>query len=104
MSEKFRAPDPLLIVPARGFVAGVIDVVWRLESPIEIAGREGRMYSADIGINIRGQLPRDVGVKALQGLVVRAPDGSLARVAGVESFATHGLIGPVGLLLVPLDE
>lgn len=101
----FKPPDPLSLVPSDGFSAGVITVRWKAsEGSYVITGRDGRCYVADITIDKRGQLDRDLGTKALQGLIVRAPDGSLARIAGVESFATTGLHGPVGLLLVPVDE
>jgi hypothetical protein len=96
-----------------GFTAGVLHVSWTNgtdAAPTEIAGRPGRLFSAQIdGCVTRSEmLLRDMVNQALVGLVVRAPDGKLSRIAGVESFATMrlgtGPTGKIGVLLVPVDE
>lgn len=104
----FTAPPPLVLTPSRGFVVGVIGVAWSAEPSFEITGRAGRMHTAEvIGIAVRGEgLPRDLFTAALLGAVVRAPDGTLSRITGVESFCTvsQWTGAKIGVLLVPVSE
>lgn len=104
----FVAPQPRDRKPSLGFGAGVMTVAWEDET-FEIQDR-GRVHMAQI-ITIethREMLRRDDVTSALCGLIVRSQDGSLVRIAGVESFATThlgtGSTGRIGLLIVPVEE
>lgn len=91
-----------------GFTAGILQISWLDEPPWSIPDR-GLVYPAQITeCHTHSEaLPRDLVNAALIGLVVRAPDGRLSKITGVESFATMSLssaIGRIGLLLVPVEE
>lgn len=99
-----RGPTPV----SWGFQAGVIQVSWTREPPFTITGRPGCVHTAtitEIAVD-REALESAVVNAALVGLVVRAPDGALSRITGMESFCT--VIQPrgaaLGLLLVPMEE
>lgn len=97
----FTPPDHQPPQPSTGFTAGVLTIEWTGET----LGRT--VHGAQI-TNIdtpTGALNRDVTHRALTGLVVRAPDGALARIAAVESFATMSLTtGTVGRLGIALER
>lgn len=99
-----RPPAPL----SYGFGAGVIRIAWTREPLFAVKGREGYVYTATITeINVdRGTLPSEVVRGALFALIVRAPDGVLSRIVGVEMFCTmHQTVGAwLGLLLVAIEE
>lgn len=105
MTEKQeRVPDMCL---------GVLDITYRRPAePYTITGREGRMFVADI-VACRtgsGRVSLDRGRAMLQGAVVRAPDGAISKIVGVETFCmpemgVGGPMGILGILLVPvIDE
>lgn len=105
----FAPPLPTPI--SYGFTAGVLRVLWTREPPIEISGRAGLMFMARLAeCHTRTEtLGRDLVNAGLTGLVVRAPNGTLSRIASVESYATTNLGGTghgetLGVLLVPIDE
>lgn len=92
-----------------GFTAGVLRIAWAGRLPDAITGQPGLVYPAQIvECATRAEtLPAGILKASLMGLVVRAPDGQLSRVTGVEAFATMHLgpaNGSLGLLLVPVEE
>lgn len=99
-----RMPMPV----CRGFEAGVLRIVWTREPPYEITGRVGVIRTAEITEvhPDRSQIPSATIRSALHGLVVRGPDGALARITGVEMFCTvsQNRGSSIGLLLVPMEE
>lgn len=106
IAERFtpRMPEPV----SYGFTAGVLRVAWTREPPFTIAGRDGQVFTAILTeVNVdRSMLPTDAVDAALRGLVVRAPQGRLARITGVERHCTmqQGLGASLGILLVPVEE
>lgn len=108
---RFVRPEPYVVPPddLRGFTAGVLRIEWTQPAEsFEFAGRAGRMFTARIvECRTRRETPQSDAVStSLQGLVVRAPDGALSRVAGVEMFCSmiQYVGAPIGLLLVPVEE
>lgn len=91
-----------------GFTVGVLRISWLPDAPYTITGHPGQVYSAQLAeCHTRTEtLPRDAVNAALRGVVVRAPDGKLSVIRGVESYATMHLHAgmPIGLLLVPMEE
>lgn len=90
-----------------GFTAGVIRITWARDNSYTISGRDGQMFAAEITeMHVRATLPTDVIRQALHNLIVRAPDGRLSRITGVEMFCMHsqGADATLGILLVPLEE
>lgn len=84
-------------------------VSWARDKPYAIAGREGQMFAAEItelGVHATYGLPTDIARQALRNLIVRAPDGVLSRITGVEVFCTvhQGVGSTLGILLVSIDE
>jgi hypothetical protein len=99
-----RPPDPPPLVPSKGFTAGVLAIEWAGDS-YEITGR-GHVHTAILRVNTDdGWLPRAAVNEALLKAIVRAPDGSIACVHGVESFCSMQLVDGerIGVLLKPLD-
>lgn len=106
----FTPPDHQPPQPSTGFTAGVLTIEWTGETwstPSGLRTPARTVHGAQI-TNIdtpTGALNRDVTHRALTGLVVRAPDGALARIAAVESFATMSLTtGTVGRLGIALER
>lgn len=90
-----------------GFDVGILRIEWLPGAPWSVHGRP--VYPAQIAEcqNRNESMPRDMVNAALHGVLVRAPDGTLGVIRGVESFATMNLspaIGQIGILLVPVDE
>lgn len=107
---RFTAPPRPALVPSKGFTAGVLSIEWTGDS-LEITGREGRLFTARVAAidTYREMLDSKLAFSSLVGLVVKAPDGSLARITGVETFlqlrfSVSGPAGDIGLLLAPVDE
>lgn len=100
MSFEPRSPAPSS--PSPGFAAGVLRVAWSRAPSLP-----GTFSATIVECRTRSRLfPRDLIVGALTGMIVRAPDGQLSRIAGVESSAGAGLCAgsEIGLLLVAVRE
>ena len=116
-ASRFVRPEPPepYVVPAedlRGFRAGVVNIAWA--QPVDasvIAGRDGRVLVAQV-TDVRtqtGRLKIEDARATLHGTIVRAPDGALSRITGVQTFLmpeimVNGPGGEIGLLLVPVEE
>lgn len=91
-----------------GFEVGVLRVAWTHDPASILPGRPGLLHPAQISElrTRRRLLPRDVVHRALQGVFVHGPDGSLSRIAGVESPCTTALAAgsPLGVLLEPVED
>jgi hypothetical protein len=111
---KFTPPEPYQVPPLDlvGFDAGILRVRWvqPVES-FEVSGRTGRVYVARV-VECRtrtGRIKTEGARAMLHGMIVRAPDGALSRIAGLETFlmmemGVSGPAGDVGILLVPVGE
>jgi hypothetical protein len=88
------------------FGAGVLTIVWADEPPFTLTGRGPVYVVVIVDCDTASEsLSRDLVNAALHGLIVRAPDGSLGRIAGVESHCITPLgVGQnLGLLLAPVE-
>jgi hypothetical protein len=109
--RRFTKPEPYTPDPSDllGFSAGVLRLEWK--QPAEsfgISGRAGRLHIAQIVEfrTRRGMLQSEAVSASLNGMIIRAPDGALSRVSGVEMFCTMIQVtgAAIGLLLVPVEE
>jgi hypothetical protein len=113
-TPRFTRPEPYAPEPADllGFSAGVLRIEWTQPAEsFEITGRPGRVYVALV-VECRtssGRLKIEDARATLHGTIVRAPDGTLSKITGVQTFLTGhvsvgGPEGDLGLLLVPVEE
>jgi hypothetical protein len=114
VDDRFTRPEPYTPDPVDllGFGAGVLRLEWK--QPTEsfvVTGRPGRVFVASV-VECRtstGTMKNGYAHETLHRTCVRAPDGTLSRITGVETFlighvSVGGPAGDLGLLLVPVEE
>jgi hypothetical protein len=92
-----------------GFTAGAITIAWERNEPAPYKDLPAaKLWPCRIAMcdSPVGGIANEIVRGALHGLVVRDPRGRLARIVGVEAFATgsHGTGTPLSLLCLTLDE